>query len=190
MRYEIRIAGSGGQGVILAGIILAEATVLDKHYVVHSQNYGPEARGGTSVSEVIISDEEVDYPKALGLDLLLALNQQASNENLPAMKADGLVIVDSTLVENVPWGRVLEVPISKRAQQKFRDLRVANMLALGTLIPFCPLISSRSMEKAIKKRMPAGKSDTNLSAFREGLRLAARLKEGLKFSEVEGVTEV
>ncbi|MFC1969372.1 2-oxoacid:acceptor oxidoreductase family protein [Chloroflexota bacterium] len=190
MRYEIRIAGSGGQGVILAGIILAEAAILDKFYVIHSQDYGPEARGGNSASEVILSDAEIDYPKAMGLDLLLALNPKACHENLPAMKPDGLVIVDSTQVANIPWRKTVEVPISGRTQQKLRNVRVANILALGTLVPFCGLISSRSLERAIKKRMPADSAQLNLSAFREGLKLARHVKEGIKFSEIEGATEV
>jgi len=190
MRYEIRFVGTGGQGMILAGLILAEAGVFDRHHVVHSQNYGPEARGGTSVSDVIFSDTEIDYPKTLGLDILLALNQDACAKNLPDMKPEGLVIIDSDLVEKVPWGKVVSVPFSRRAREKLKNQKVTNMLALGTLVPFCPWVSSRSLRKAISKRMPPGTIQLNLSALQEGLKLARRLKSSLKFDEIEGATEV
>lgn len=190
MRYEIRLAGTGGQGVILAGLVLAEAGVFERHYVVHTQNYGPAARGGTSVSEVIFSDAEIDYPKTLGLDILLALNQKACDENLSDMKPEGLVIIDANLVDKVFWGKVVRVPISQRAQKKFNDQKVANMLALGTLVLFCPWVSPRCLRKAIMKRMPPEIIQLNLSAFQEGLALARRLKKCLKFEEIEEATEV
>ncbi len=155
MRYELRLAGSGGQGVVLAGIVLAEAGLMDGHFVVHSQNYGPEARGGNSVSEVIFSDDEIDYPRALGLDMLIALNQKACNENIGEMKDDGLVIVDSAPVKKVLWGRVLRVPIQREADHTFKDPRVINMLALGVLTPFCPWVSENSLTESITRRMPA-----------------------------------
>ena len=190
MRYEIRLAGTGGQGVILAGLILAEAGVFQRHYVVHTQNYGPEARGGTSVSEVIFSDTEIDYPKTLGLDILLALNQKACDENLPSMKPEGLVIIDSNLVKKVLWGKVVRVPFSRRAQQKFENQKVTNMLALGALVPFCPWVSPRFLRKAVEKRMPRSMVELNLLAFQEGLKLARRLKKSLRFYEIEGAIEV
>ena len=84
-RYEIRIAGAGGQGIILAGIILAEAGIIQDLYVAQSQKYGPETRGGNSVSEVILSDKEVDFPQSTELDVLIALTQLASDCNLPDM---------------------------------------------------------------------------------------------------------
>lgn len=190
MRYEIRFVGTGGQGMILAGLILAEAGVFGRHYVVHSQNYGPEARGGTSISEVIFSDTEIDYPKTLGLDILLALNQKACAENLPDMKPEGLVIIDSDLVGKVPWRKVVSVPFSRRAQEKFNNQQVANVLALGALVPFCPWVSPRSIRKAINKRTPPGTIQLNLLAFQEGLKLTRRLKKSLKFYEIEGAIEV
>jgi len=190
MRYEIRLAGTGGQGMILAGLVLAEAGLFERHHVVHTQNYGPEARGGTSISEVIFSDAEIDYPKTLGLDLLLALNQKACDENLPHVKPGGLVIIDSDTVEKVFWRKVVRVPFSRRAQEKFKDQRVANMLALGALALFCPWVSPHSLSKAIRKRTPQGVVQLNLAALQEGLKLARRLKPSLRFTEIEGAVEV
>lgn len=190
MRYEIRFAGIGGQGIILAGIVLAEAAIFERLYVVQTQNYGPEARGGNSISEVIFSDADIDYPKTLGLDILIALNQKACDENLPGMRQGGLIISDSDLVKKVLWERVVRMPFSRRAQAKFNDPKVANMLALGALVPFCPWVSPPSLRKAISKRTPLGAIQLNLLSFEEGLKLARRLKKNLKFDELEGVTEV
>src|SRR5512139_2762594 len=98
-RYEIRLSGSGGQGLILAGVILAEAAgIHDGKYVCQTQSYGPEARGGASKAEVIISDEEIDYPKAMKPDLLLAMNQRSCDTYLFDLKPNGVLVVDSTFV--------------------------------------------------------------------------------------------
>src|SRR4030043_511021 len=102
-RYEIRWSGSGGQGLILMGIVLAEAIgIYDGRYVAQTQRYGPEARGGSSKSEVVVSDDEIDYPKADRPDLLLAMNQRSCDDFFGDVKPDGLVIVDSTFVPQLP----------------------------------------------------------------------------------------
>jgi len=111
-RYEIRLSGSGGQGLILMGIILAEAIgIYDGKYVAQTQSYGPEARGGSSKSEVIVSDEEIDYPKAMSVDLLLAMNQKSCDEFYPDLKPEGLLIVDSTFVTQVPTPKAFQIPL-------------------------------------------------------------------------------
>ncbi len=190
MRYEVRLAGAGGQGLVLAGIVLAEAALMQGHIVVHSQNYGPEARGGNSVSEVIMADEEIDYPRALGLDALVALNQRASNENLPDMKDEGLVIVDSTAVEKVLWGKVLRVPLEREAKLTFKDARAVNMLALGVLTSFCPLVSESSMVRALTNRMPDSTLEHNLKAYRAGVENGRDLQSGSHFHDMEDAIEV
>jgi len=190
MRYEMRLAGSGGQGLVLAGIVLAEAGLMDGNYVVHSQNYGPEARGGNSVSEIIFSDEEIDYPRALGLDLLVALNQRSCSDNLPDMKAEGLVIVDSTPVKKVLWGKVLRVPLQREADHTFQDPRVVNMLALGVLTPFCPMVTEGSLVKALSSRMPSTSLDQSLKAYHAGVARGRELQTGAAFHEFEDAIEV
>ena len=190
MRYELRLAGSGGQGVVLAGIVLAEAGLMEGHTVVHSQNYGPEARGGNSVSEVIFSDEEIDYPRALGLDVLIALNQKSCNENIGEMKDDGLVIVDSAQVKKVLWGKVLRIPFQREADHTFKDPRVVNMLALGVLTLFCPWVSEDSLTKSITRRMPAQSLEPNLKAFRAGIEKGRELLSTPSFHEHEDAIEV
>ncbi len=190
MRYEIRLAGSGGQGVIIAGTILAEAGIFEGYHVVQTQNYGPEARGGTSASDVILSYAEIDYPKTLGLDILLAFNQRACDENLRDMKHQGLVIVDADLVNYVFWRNVVRAPFSRLSQKKHKEQRFANMLAIGVLAPLCPWFSTRSIHKAISQRMPRGTVQSNLAAFREGIKLGNALKDKTTYQEIEGPVEV
>ena len=190
MRYEIRLAGSGGQGVIMAGLVLAEAGIFEGYHVIQTQNYGPEARGGTSVSEVIFSDAEIDYPKTLGLDILIAFDQRACDENLHDMKPEGLIMVDADLVDKVFWGKVVRVPFSRWSQKKYKEPKFANVLALGALAPFCVWFSTRSLRKAIVKRMPQGTVPSNLAAFQKGIELARSLKKSLIFQEIEGSVEV
>ena len=189
-RYEVRLAGSGGQGIVLAGIVLAEAGLLEGHHVVHSQNYGPEARGGNSVSEVIFSDEEIDYPKAMGLDLLLALNQRASSDNVADMKEDGLAIVDSVTVKKVLWRKILRVPLQREADHTFKDSRLVNVLALGVLTPFCPWITQSSVEQAISKMFPEHLAEHNTDAYRAGVHKGLELQASASFDEHEDAIEV
>lgn len=189
LRYEIRISGSGGQGIVLAGIILAEAAILDGRYVAQSQNYGPEARGGTSTSEVILSDTEIDYPRAIELDLLIALTQEACDRNLPDMKEEGLVVVDSDLVHRVLWGKLAPLPFTQIAWRVGEE-RAINMAALGAVASFCPSISSESLAKVIAKRLPPAKVAANILAFDEALKLARNLRKSLKSAEAKDEFEI
>ena len=120
-RLEIRLAGSGGQGLVLAGIILAEAAILyDNKNAVQTQSYGPEARGGASKSEVIISDEQIDYPKCEEIDIMLCLNQKSLNEYVHALKKGGVLIVDTDLCPTIPEGEfnLYKVPFTKLAREE------------------------------------------------------------------------
>jgi 2-oxoglutarate ferredoxin oxidoreductase subunit gamma len=178
-RYEIRIAGAGGQGIILAGIILAEAGIIQDLHVAQSQKYGPETRGGNSISEVILSDMEVDFPQSTELDVLIALTQLACDRNLPDMKEGGLVIVDSEAIQRVLWEKTISIPFEEIAR-KVGEERAINIAALGSLIPFCPLIDRRALTKAIVNRLPPAKLEVNLQAFDKALGFARRLKGRLK----------
>src|SRR5271157_4991519 len=118
-RTEIRLAGEGGQGMILAGIILAEAAAIyDGKQAVQSQSYGPEARGGASKSEVIISDGPIDYPKVTQCDALLAMTQEACNKYSHDLKEGGILLVDSDLVKTLPKGnfKTVAFPIINTAK--------------------------------------------------------------------------
>ncbi|HVN97745.1 MAG TPA: 2-oxoacid:acceptor oxidoreductase family protein [Syntrophorhabdaceae bacterium] len=177
-RYDIRLSGSGGQGIILMGIILAEAVgIYDGKYVAQTQSYGPEARGGSSKAEVVISDGEIDYPKALRLDLLLAMNQKACDDYYMDLKADGILIVDSTLVKQVPVSKAYQIPFTRLAREKFKREMVANIVALGALSRLTPVVSMRAIESAVLARVPKGTEQLNRDALRTGMTIAAKIKK-------------
>ncbi len=175
MRYEIRLSGSGGQGMILAGLILAEAAAIyENKNATQSQSYGPEARGGASKSEVIISDEDIDYPKATNIDLLLALTQESCSKYAVDLKENGILIIDADHVKQLPKGnyRVFSLPILTAAQDKVGKLIVANIVALGALVEISKVVTSESIEAAVLSRVPRGTEELNRKALTIGIEIA------------------
>ena len=171
--------------MILMGIILAEAIgIYDGKYVAQTQSYGPEARGGSSKSEVIVSDEEIDYPKAISLDLLLAMNQKSCDEFYPDLKPEGLLIVDSTFVTQIPTPKAFQIPFTRMAREKFEREVVANIIALGALSQLTPIVSARAIESAVLARVPKGTEKLNRDALRAGMNAAKRAKEARMKLEV------
>ena len=183
-RYEIRLAGEGGQGMILAGVILAEAAVTyDGLNAVQTQSYGPEARGGASRSEVILARGEIDYPKVLIPDLLLCMSQEACDMFYARVKDDSCIIVDSSNVSRVPTHRAIAVPISEIAEKATGRRITASMVALGLLSGLSGLVSREALMKAMAERVPAGTEEMNAKALDAGFAEAARLHEsGVEFS--------
>jgi 2-oxoglutarate ferredoxin oxidoreductase subunit gamma len=117
--YEIRLSGSGGQGLILAGIILARAAVIEKRRVTQTQSYGPESRGGYSRADVIISDQEIYFPEATNFNCLLALTQEACDVYLFDLRDNGILIIDTTFVKNLALAAEItyELPFTEIAQE-------------------------------------------------------------------------
>lgn len=177
-RFDIRLSGSGGQGLILMGIILAEAIgVYDGKYVAQTQSYGPEARGGSSKAEVVVSDQEIDYPKALKLDLLLAMNQKSCDDYYMDLKPKGILVVDSTFVNQVPIPRAYQIPFTRIARDKFKREMVANIIALGAISKLTPIVSARAIEAAVLARVPKGTEKLNRDALRAGISAAKKVEK-------------
>ncbi len=177
-RYEVRLSGEGGQGLVLAGKVLAEAAAIyDDKNATQSQSYGPEARGGASRSEVIISDDDIDYPKAVNIDLLLALTQESVNKYHVDLKEGGILLVDSDACEEIPEGnyKVYKVPIIEIAREKVGKVLVANIVALGVITELAQVVTREAVEAAILARVPKGTEDLNLTAFKAGLEAAQEL---------------
>ncbi len=176
-RYEIRLAGSGGQGVILAGIILAEAAGLyDGKFVCQTQSYGPAARGGASKAEVVISDAEIDYPKVMRPDVLLAMNQKSLETYISGLKPQGLLLVDATLVREIPdHHRVFAVPCSELARDRTGTVMTANIVALGALCALTRAVSRESLQAAVLVRVPPGTGEMNQRALAAGFEAAEKL---------------
>jgi 2-oxoglutarate ferredoxin oxidoreductase subunit gamma len=177
-RYEIRLSGSGGQGLITAGIILAEAIgIYDGKFVAQTQSYGPEARGGSSKAEVVVSDEEIDYPRAIRLDLLLAMNQKSCDSYYGDLKPDGVLIVDSTFVTQIPIAQAFQIPFTRIARDELKKEMAANIVALGAISQLTGIVSKRAIETAVLRRFPGGTEELNRMALQAGFKAARKVAE-------------
>lgn len=167
---EFRLSGSGGQGLILAGVILAEAALKDGKNVVQSQSYGPEARGGASRSEVIICDSIINYPKIEKCDLLLALTQKAYEKYIDTLKSGGVLIKDDNIEETIKRDdiEVYSVPIISTANNGLKRPMVANIIALGCICEVTKVVTKESLEKSVINRVPHGTEEINKKALYEG----------------------
>ncbi len=173
-RYEIRLAGSGGQGLILAGVILAEAAgIYDGKFVCQTQSYGPAARGGASKAEVVISDGEIDYPKAIRPDVLLALNQTSLDKYLVDLKPGGVLLVDADLVREVPMEGAVAIAFTRLARELGKEM-MANIVALGALAVVTQAVSPEGLKSAVLARVPAHTRELNEKALEAGMAEARR----------------
>lgn len=175
-RTEIRLAGEGGQGMILAGIILAEAaSIYGGRNTTQTQSYGPEARGGASKSEVVISSDEIDHPEVLQADVLVALSQEAYRKFHKDLKPGGLLIVDADKVEGAEQ-HVIQIPITRMALETTGRQITANTVALGVLVGLTGIVSREDIEKAVTARAPRGTEEMNRKALQAGFAAAEQVK--------------
>lgn len=182
-RVEIRFSGSGGQGILLAAAIVAEgATALGKN-VVQTQSYGPAARGGASKAEVIVSDEEIDYPEVDAPDINLCLSQAAYDKYALDTRRGGLLLYDSGLVQpdgGLEGCTLQGLPFTKASQEHLKKTVVANIVALGALVEISGVLPADEAEQAVLNRVPARFRELNSEAFRLGRRLASESAEGTR----------
>jgi len=190
LKRTVRFAGLGGQGVILAGIILAraaalyekrEVTMREKHahererdqpieggkYAVQLQSYGPEARGGASKSDVIISDERIDYPYVGSSDILVVMSEPAYKKYIGRVVQDGVIILDPDMVQSRPEEKHHQVSATKIAIELGKRI-VANVVMLGGLCQTTAVVSREALEKAIIDIVPEETKELNLEAFERG----------------------
>lgn len=179
MRREIILSGAGGQGLILAGAILAEAAgVFEGKEVVQTQSYGIQARGGASQSTVIISDRPIKFPEVLTPDILLCLSQEAYEHYAPRLREGGLLIVDQDLVNTQGMRTDIKAtafPFTAEAEKMGRRI-AANVIALGALAMVTGIVEPESLAKAIHVRLP----ERNQAIALEALNLGARLPEAME----------
>ena len=164
--YEIRLSGSGGQGVILASIILAEAAILEGKNAVQTQSYGPEARGGASKAEVIISEKEIDFPKVRNCDVFLSLTQKSFDEYCGGIRENGIAIVDKHV--DIGNKKAYLIPIIDAAHNTLNKPIVTNIVALGALVAITKIVSKEAIEKAVLSRVPKGTEELNKKALNIG----------------------
>lgn len=169
MRKQLRLSGSGGQGVITAAIIFAEAAVAEGKQAVQSQSYGPEARGGASKSEVIIDDEQIFHPHVKNPDFVLAMTQKAADKYFADLKSDGVLILDDDLVPQSPnFKNIIRVPITKLAVEKVGKSLFANIVALGVLVKVTKIVDFETIKKAVAHRVPPHTVEQNMQALQIG----------------------
>jgi len=176
-RYEIRLSGAGGQGMILAGIILAEAGVMvDKLNVSQSQSYGPESRGGASRAEVVFDEDQIDFPKVIKPDLLVCLTQEAFEQYGRDLKNYGVIIADSKIdiskIDSELKDNIYQLDILDLAAKKIGKEISANMIVLGIIARIIQTkISVEFIKKAIIEKVPPKTVDDNIEAFELGFDL-------------------
>jgi 2-oxoglutarate ferredoxin oxidoreductase subunit gamma len=174
-QYEMRFTGSGGQGVILASVIIAEAAVLSGEHTIQSQAYGPEARGGTSKAETIISRGEIWFSKVVKPDFLLALTQGSLDKYAGELAPGAVVMADSTLTvpEGLDKNRVISIPILQTAREKVGREMTANIVAVGAINAALNLFSDDVIREAVRRHIPRGTEELNNKALAEGGLLVA-----------------
>ena len=174
-RLEIRIGGTGGQGLILCAKMLADALRAAGKRVAQSQTYEPTSRGGYCNSDLVVSSGEVDFPLVTALDCLVLLDRMAVKPSWPLLKPEALVIADTRLCPELPGGdyRSHRLPLTRRAIELGSE-RVANIVALGALAALSGICERKALEQAVHAETPKSFLDLNLDALAAGYRLGER----------------
>lgn len=177
-RFEIRIAGLGGQGIVTAGMMIGRAaSIFGGKNVTLAQSYGPESRGGASKVEVIVSDEKIDYPKVRKPSVVAIMSQEAYRKNLNDLNGSAIVVIDPDMVQEDKSNharRTYLVPVTRIAEGLGKRI-VANMAMVGAIIGLTNMMETAPVEKAIAKYTPKGTEELNLNAFKSGYEYAHRL---------------
>ncbi len=165
--------------MILAGIILAEAAAMGAEMnVTQTQSYGPEARGGASKAEVVLSDGEIDYPKVVQADLLLAMSQEACDTYGRDIKPDGWLIIDTDNVKRAPpYPRTVRLPISRIAEEDLGRKITANIVGLGVIVGLTQVVPQTAIVQAVENRVPPGTKEINVRALETGFSISERIRE-------------
>ena len=169
-RHEIRLSGSGGQGIILAATLLADAAVATGREVIATQSYGPEARGGASKAEVIVADAEIDFPEVSAPSVTVCLSQEAFDAYAALTVPGGLVVYDDRLVQAapLPGRRVVGLPFTQLAETELGKAIAANIVMLGALQELSGVIDAEPLADAVRRRLPAKIVELNLKALQLG----------------------
>lgn len=169
-KTEIKIAGFGGQGVVLAGSIVGRAAAIyDGKYATMTRSFGPEARGGACGSQVIISDVKISYPYVINPDVLVVMSQEACDRFVLELKPEGILVIERDLVELPKHAKAGAhgIPATRFAEELGRKI-VLNMVMLGFLTAVTGMVNPDAMRKAIRDSVPKGTEDLNTRAFNKG----------------------
>ena len=176
------LAGSGGQGLGLAGVILARSFAEEEgKNVVESEAYGISMRGGLSRSEILVSSGEIDDLRVTAPDILLVMSQAAADAFIPKVKEGGSIFLDSTYVRDVPktGAKFFALPFTEEARTLGNEA-IANVVALGATASISPVISKRSLENTLRKAFDSPARELNLQALDRGYELGGKQKQGVR----------
>ncbi len=178
---EIKTGGLGGQGVILAGMIVGRAaSIFDTKHATLTQSFGPEARGSACGASIVISDEPVEYPYVTNPNILMVMSQEACNQFAPDIAPGGILLYESELVQprDLPEGiKSYGIPATRIAEKLQRRM-VANIVMVGFFAATTDLISADAMRQSVEASVPEGTESLNLAAFEQGYEYGQSLKEG------------
>ncbi|MFA7197707.1 MAG: 2-oxoacid:ferredoxin oxidoreductase subunit gamma [Methanoculleus sp.] len=175
MRHEVRFSGYGGQGIILSAVILGRAAALyDNKYAVQTQVYGPEARGGASMGQVVIDDAPIRYPEVVDPDIYVIMSQQGFEKYGSRAGKDAVMLLDTDLVRSRPISRYYEIPATTEARETLGKEIVANIVMIGALSAATGVVSREAIERAVLDSVPKGTENLNLKALKRGFELGER----------------
>ncbi|HQD24987.1 MULTISPECIES: 2-oxoacid:ferredoxin oxidoreductase subunit gamma [Methanoculleus] len=175
MRHEVRFSGYGGQGIILSAVILGRAAALyDNKYAVQTQVYGPEARGGASMGQVVIDDDPILYPEVTDPDIYVIMSQQGFEKYGVRAGKDSVMLLDSDLVRSRPASRYYEIPATTEAKMNLGREIVANIVMIGALVAATGVVSREAIERAVLDSVPKGTEELNVKALKRGFELGER----------------
>jgi 2-oxoglutarate ferredoxin oxidoreductase subunit gamma len=170
-KTEIRVGGLGGQGVIMAGMILGKAaSIYDDKYAAMIQSFGPEARGSACSTQVIVDDEYIGYPYVEKVDILVVLSQEAFDLFSPSLRPEGVLVYENELVTPHDLPDTVQTfgnPATRFAEQMRRKM-VLNIIMMGFLTAVTEVTSIEAMRKAVEASVPPGTERLNLAAFYRG----------------------
>jgi 2-oxoglutarate ferredoxin oxidoreductase subunit gamma len=178
--FSIRIAGIGGQGNLLAGYVLSKAFVLAEKYVIQTQNYSEQVRGGPSYCDVLVSNEPILYPKAVIFDSLIIMHPSMINQG-KFVGTNGIIVYDSTYIKDIPnefkriTKRIIDIPASKLAMEKFSNVMVSNMILLGALVKSTALTDFDTLFEAVHEEVNPKYYSLNVEAIKFGASLTDKV---------------
>ena len=175
MRHEVRFSGYGGQGIILSAVILGRSAALyDGKHAVQTQVYGPEARGGASMGQVVIDDEPILYPEVAEPDIYVIMSEQGFEKYGARAREDAVMLIDADLVRSRPVCRHYEIPATSEAKENLGREIVANIVMIGALVAATGVVSREAIEHAVLDSVPKGTEELNLKALKRGFELGER----------------
>ena len=176
MRHEVRFSGYGGQGIILSAVILGRAAALyDGKHAVQTQVYGPEARGGASMGQVVFDDRPILYPEVADPDIYAIMSQQGFEKYGVRARPDAVMLLDTDLVRSRPGCRYYEIPATAEAKTVLGREIVANIVMIGALVTSTGIVSREAIERAVLDSVPKGTENLNMKALKRGFELGERV---------------